>query len=123
VKLHERRAPARAFVDRLYPPLPVAAFADSDPDTLVCRCEAVTLARIRAAIRDGATGPNRVKTFTRCGMGPCQGRMCGNALTRIVAAETGKSPQEAGALRIRPPLKPTLIADFLGMELPAGAPE
>ncbi len=109
-----RPAAARAFVDRLYPPLPVTALAGgADSDVPVCRCEAVSLARIRAAIRDGATGPNRVKTFTRCGMGACQGRMCGNALTRIVAEQTGKAPDDSGALRVRPPLKPTLIADYL----------
>lgn len=110
-----RRAPARAFVDRLYAPLPVTTFAKSQETdtTIVCRCEAVTLERVHDAIRDGATGPNRVKTFTRCGMGACQGRMCGNALTRIVAEATQSSPQDSGALRIRPPLKPTLISDYL----------
>lgn len=110
-----RRGPARAFVDRIYAPLPVTALAGSGDETMVCRCEAVTLARIREAIRDGATGPNRVKTFTRCGMGACQGRMCGNALTRIVADTTGAAPGDSGALRIRPPLKPTLISDYLEM--------
>jgi NADPH-dependent 2,4-dienoyl-CoA reductase/sulfur reductase-like enzyme len=110
-----RRAPARALIDRLFAPLPVIAFArgEAADSTLVCRCEAVTLARIHEAIRDGATGPNRVKTFTRCGMGACQGRICGNALTRIVAEATQSAPQDAGALRIRPPLKPTLISDYL----------
>lgn len=112
-----RRGPARAFVDKLYAPLPVTAFSKDNAaaSTVVCRCEAVTLARVHDAIRDGATGPNRVKTFTRCGMGACQGRMCGNALTRIVAAATRSAPQDAGALRIRPPLKPTLISDYLDL--------
>ncbi len=119
-----RRAPARAFVDQLYAPLPVAALAgeEVEDDTIVCRCEAVTLARVNNAIRDGATGPNRVKTFTRCGMGACQGRMCGNALTRIVAAETELTPNDSGALRVRPPLKPTLISDYLDSAAPEEAP-
>jgi hypothetical protein len=46
-------------------------------------------------------------------MGACQGRICGNPLTRIVAEVTQSTPQDAGALRIRPPLKPTLISDYL----------
>ncbi len=108
-----RRLAARRFVDRLYPPLPVRAHATAD--TIVCRCEAVTLAEVDAAIDGGATGPNRVKAFTRCGMGPCQGRMCGNVLTRLVAERTGAPAQEVGALRIRAPLKPVLIADYLGL--------
>ena len=110
-----KRAPARALIDRIYAPLPVTAFATGGAadKTLVCRCEAVSLARIQQAIADGATGPNRVKTFTRCGMGACQGRICSNTLTRIVAEVTQSTPQDAGALRIRPPLKPTLISDYL----------
>lgn len=102
----------RRFLDALYPPLPVGAFADEA--TLVCRCEAVTLAEVRAAVADGATGPNRVKTYTRCGMGPCQGRMCGGALTRLLAEATGRAPEAVGALRIRPPLKPVLVEDYIG---------
>lgn len=110
-----RRASARAFIDALYAPLPVTAFVSSQDaaSTTLCRCEAVALDRVLDAIRDGATGPNRVKTFTRCGMGACQGRMCGNALTRIVADATQTPPEDAGALRVRPPLKPTLISDYL----------
>ena len=118
-----RHHPARALIDRIYAPLPVTAFATGKAadSTLVCRCEAVTLARIREAIADGATGPNRVKTFTRCGMGACQGRMCGNVLTRIVAEATQTPPLDAGALRIRPPLKPTLISDYLSDYLEVSA--
>ncbi len=108
------RLPARQFVDALYPPLPVEHFATND--TVVCRCEAITLDTIHGAIRQGAIGPNRVKTFTRCGMGPCQGRQCSTALTRIVAKVTGRGADDIGALRIRPPVKPTLISDYLGMD-------
>ncbi|MEM1046882.1 MAG: (2Fe-2S)-binding protein [Pseudomonadota bacterium] len=111
---------ARRFIDTLYAPLPVTAHADNE--TLICRCEAVTLTSVRKAIADGGTGPNRVKTFTRCGMGPCQGRMCGNLLTRIIAEETGEAPDTVGALRIRPPLKPVLVADYLASD-PAPVPE
>ena len=111
-----RRLPARHFVDSLYPPLPVDHLATAD--TIVCRCEAITLGTIRSAIAQGAVGPNRVKTFTRCGMGACQGRQCSTQLTRIVAQETGRPAAAIGALRIRPPLKPTLIVDYLGMSLP-----
>src|ERR1019366_4717129 len=41
-------------------------------ETLVCRCEDVTLARVRAC-----SGWREAKLHTRCGMGPCQGRVCG----------------------------------------------
>ena len=108
-----RRLPVRHFIDTLYAPLPIAHLTTDD--TIVCRCEAVSLKTIRQAIARGAIGPNRVKTFTRCGMGACQGRQCGIALTRIVAQELDQRVEDIGALRIRPPLKPTLIADYLGI--------
>lgn len=110
-----RRFKARQFLDRLYAPVPLDSHLTDA--TTICRCEGVTAARIREAIGQGANGPNRVKTFTRCGMGPCQGRMCGPSLVRLLAAETGRPPAEVGALRIRPPLKPILLGDYLDAEL------
>ncbi len=110
-----RKQNARRLLDRIYAPLPLDHHVTDE--TTLCRCEGVTVGAIRAAIDQGATGPNRVKTFTRCGMGPCQGRLCGPTLVRLIASATGKSPDEMGALRIRPPLKPILLGDYLEPEL------
>jgi len=44
------------------------------PDTLVCRCEDVSHAALQAR-----SGWIDAKLHTRCGMGPCQGRVCGAA--------------------------------------------
>ena len=44
------------------------------PDTIVCRCEDVPYARLRTQHSWRAA-----KLQTRCGMGPCQGRICGPA--------------------------------------------
>ncbi len=98
----------RPFLDALYRP-PEWLLQPGD-DTIVCRCEEVTAGRIREMARLGCQGPNQTKFFSRCGMGPCQGRMCGIAVTQILAAELGKPPEEVGAYRIRPPLKPIPIA-------------
>src|SRR5215469_688290 len=46
----------------------------ADPETIICRCEDVTLSRIRHHSSWRAS-----KLHTRCGMGPCQGRICGPA--------------------------------------------
>lgn len=43
-----------------------------DPETLICRCEDVEFGRIRDHSSWRAS-----KLHTRCGMGPCQGRICG----------------------------------------------
>jgi NADPH-dependent 2,4-dienoyl-CoA reductase/sulfur reductase-like enzyme len=42
------------------------------PETLVCRCEDVTYNRLKRY-----TSWRAAKLQTRCGMGPCQGRVCG----------------------------------------------
>jgi bacterioferritin-associated ferredoxin len=58
------------------------------PDTVICRCEDVTAAAVDAAVADGATTPAALKVVTRCGQGPCQGRMCERLVTaRLPARE------------------------------------
>ncbi|MGL4637217.1 MAG: NAD(P)/FAD-dependent oxidoreductase [Beijerinckiaceae bacterium] len=100
----------RPFLDAWYQPR--SALLNPPDNVIVCRCEEKTAGDLREAIRLGSTGPNQVKTATRCGMGPCQGRLCGLTLTTVLAAEKGVSPQEIGALRIRPPLKPLTLGEL-----------
>ncbi len=45
-----------------------------DSETIVCRCEDVKFGRIRQH-----SSWRAAKLQTRCGMGPCQGRICGSA--------------------------------------------
>lgn len=45
-------------------------------DTVLCRCEEVTVAIACAAIERGACDPASLKRETRVGMGRCQGRYC-----------------------------------------------
>ena len=58
---------------------------------LICRCEVVTEAEIRQAIRRpvGATTVDGVKRRTRSGMGRCQGGFCSPAVVRILSEELG----------------------------------
>ena len=48
----------------------------SEEATIVCRCEGVTLAEIRALIAAGHHTVDEIKHYSRAGMGPCQGRTC-----------------------------------------------
>ena len=64
-------------------------------DTLVCRCEDVSWDRIRAC-----SGWREAKLHTRCGMGPCQGRVCGGAVEFL---------QGWRSESVRPPLFPARI--------------
>jgi NADPH-dependent 2,4-dienoyl-CoA reductase/sulfur reductase-like enzyme len=93
---------ARAFA------WPVAQAAALANETIACRCEAVTVGEIRAAVH-APLGPrevNRVKAITRCGMGRCQGRFCGPALQEIVAGTCDAPIAEVGRLRMQAPVKP-----------------
>lgn len=100
----------RGFLEALYPPR-IAAASCSD-DTIVCRCEEVTAAELKAAVRDGAIGPAQAKVFTRCGMGACQGRTCGPVVSQVIAREAGLPIADIGTHNIRFPLKPVTLADM-----------
>ncbi|HXS69815.1 MAG TPA: FAD/NAD(P)-binding oxidoreductase [Candidatus Polarisedimenticolia bacterium] len=68
-------------------------------DTLLCRCEDVSLARVRqfASWREA-------KLLSRCGMGPCQGRVCGAAAKFILGW---------GMESVRPPVLPARIGSLV----------
>ncbi|WP_332130115.1 (2Fe-2S)-binding protein, partial [Azorhizobium caulinodans] len=106
---------ARAFSDAMADMMALrpAQVAAIPPETTVCRCEDVTRADIESAYADGARDMNQLKQFTRCGMGPCQGRFCGDVAAEILAAKVG-SREEVGTFTARPPLRPVALADLLG---------
>jgi NADPH-dependent 2,4-dienoyl-CoA reductase/sulfur reductase-like enzyme len=103
----------RRFLDTLY--RPAKTFRIPQGDTIVCRCEEVTAERIRATVPLGATGPNQMKSFLRCGMGPCQGRLCGLTVAEMIADERGISLQAVGYYRLRPPVKPIALGELAAM--------
>lgn len=100
----------RPFLDALYRPK-LKNRVPSD-DVIVCRCEEVTAGAIREYVGLGCVGPNQTKAFGRCGMGPCQGRMCGLTVTEIIADKRRVSPAEVGYYRIRPPIKPITLGEL-----------
>ncbi|WP_191084192.1 FAD/NAD(P)-dependent oxidoreductase [Roseococcus microcysteis] len=104
----------RAFLDALY--LPAPGFRVASDEAIACRCEEVTGAALREAVRLGATGPNQAKAFLRCGMGPCQGRMCMLTVVETIAAARGVAPGSIKPLRIRPPVKPVTLAEIAAMD-------
>jgi thioredoxin reductase len=89
-------------------------------DTVVCRCEEVPWAAIGAAVADGARDVRAVKGVTRCGMGYCQGRVCGPALQQAVAAATGRGLSAVGDLGGRPLLAPVSLGTIAAATPPEG---
>ncbi|MDP2699774.1 NAD(P)/FAD-dependent oxidoreductase [Thalassospira sp.] len=104
----------RPFLETLYAPSPENLLPADD--VMVCRCEEITAGQIRHAVDLGAPGPNQVKSYLRCGMGPCQGRMCGPTVTQIIADHRKKEVGEIDYYRIRPPLKPLALAELAAIE-------
>ena len=76
---------------------------------------AMSAAQVRDMARLGCEGPNQMKAFLRCGMGPCQGRLCGLTVTELIAAERHKTPGEVGYYRLRPPVKPITLAELASL--------
>jgi NADPH-dependent 2,4-dienoyl-CoA reductase/sulfur reductase-like enzyme len=65
------------------------------PDTFVCRCEDVTFSRLAKH-----SGWRDAKLHTRCGMGPCQGRVCGPATEFLFGWKVDS---------VRPPIFPARV--------------
>lgn len=82
------------------------------PDTFVCRCEDVPLRAL-----DPAWSAREAKLYTRAGMGPCQGRVCGPALRFLFGWE---------ADAVRPPVSPvplSTLRSIAGANADSGAEE
>jgi D-hydroxyproline dehydrogenase subunit alpha len=99
-----RAAHFAAVLDDLFRPGPGLAELP-DAGTVLCRCEDVTAAAVDRAVADGASSLTAVKLATRCGQGPCQGRMC----ERIVAARL----PAAGRFSTRAPVRPVALATLI----------
>jgi len=99
--LRKRRDTLHSIAARMH-----AAFALRDelrhlarPDTLVCRCEDVPLGDVSACDSIRAA-----KLYTRCGMGPCQGRICGASLQFLLGWESDT---------IRQPVQPARVSTVI----------
>jgi thioredoxin reductase len=95
----ERRA-ADALL-RAFAPLP-GLHALARPDTIVCRCEDVPLARAREAAALHGPSLRAIKVGCRAGMGPCQARICGPSL-QALATGRADAPMDLPVAQV--PLK------------------
>ena len=102
----------RRFLDAMFPPPDwIGRMAD---ESFVCRCEEVRAADLRK-VAGHAQGPNQLKAYTRAGMGPCQGRMCGHTVTEVLAEAKAMAPGDVGYYHIRPPAKPVTIEELAAL--------
>jgi len=98
LKAHrKRRAKKQRFANALIKSYPVKAgwITWLNEQTLICRCEEVSTQDLKQAISElGATDSRTAKLLTRCGMGLCQGRICGRSVVDLVASELNISPTD-----------------------------
>jgi NADPH-dependent 2,4-dienoyl-CoA reductase/sulfur reductase-like enzyme len=99
--LVQERERWRHFAQRVETAFALREFACAMPrdDTLLCRCEDVSIGEVRshANWRDA-------KLHTRCGMGACQGRVCGAAAHTLFGWQVAQT---------RPPISPARIGTLM----------
>jgi NADPH-dependent 2,4-dienoyl-CoA reductase/sulfur reductase-like enzyme len=78
----------------------------ADADTVICRCEDVAFGRVESAW----TG-RQAKLYTRIGMGPCQGAVCGPAVQHLFGWTAGA---------VRPPLFAPALGAWAASNAPGG---
>jgi len=108
--LKKRRKKLRRFAQALTKVYPVASGWKSwlSADTTICRCEEISYSDINEAREEfDASDARTLKLLTRCGMGLCQGRICG----RTIADLMNSTPQERINSASRPILSPITLGE------------
>jgi hydrogen cyanide synthase HcnB len=100
------------IMDALSTPRPGIFNIVSD-DTIVCRCEEVTMQDVISAVADGARDVNDIKRRTRLGMGHCQGRFCGQVINELMWRLTGVR-EKREVFTFRTPVKPVPFGCLAG---------
>jgi NAD(P)H-nitrite reductase large subunit len=88
-------------------------------EAIICRCERVTVGRVRELIRRGVRDLNQLKALTRVGMGACGGKTCQPLLVRL-CREEGIPPQEVVPNTTRPVFVETPLRVFANLRSKGG---
>ena len=108
--LKKRRKKLRRFAQTLTKVYPVLPGWNSwlTGDTTICRCEEISYSDVKAAQEEfDASDARTIKLMTRCGMGLCQGRICGRAIADIMDSPTHERINSAA----RPILSPINLGE------------
>lgn len=90
-------------------------YEDIPDETIICRCEEISMGEIRRQLNNDFKTMNGIKKATRCGMGNCQGRICGPILFDILSAHTHQSPKAIGCSSARAPVKAVTLGALAKM--------
>jgi len=83
-------------------------------NTILCRCEDITKRDIINAVNNGAKNLNQIKSWTRFGMGPCQGRTCQYSVAKVASEELKCNVKDLDYLTGRTPLRPFPLDKAIG---------
>ena len=93
------------------------AWVDEIPDeTMVCRCEDVTMGAIRGGLANGFATPDALKRATRSGMGNCQGRVCAPIIADILSVLAGVPHRHQRPPSTRLPVKPVALGTLAALK-------
>lgn len=110
-KIERKRERLQVYVEVLSDifPQPPGWRALPRDETVLCRCEEISLGEVKAVVQEGAKTLEEVKMVTRAGMGHCQGRMCERLVSEALLAARGQdpfAPELTEQYLVRPPLHP-----------------
>jgi NAD(P)H-nitrite reductase large subunit len=86
---------------------------EHDNNTMVCRCEDISLAYVRKVIEAGCRTIDEIKRITRAGMGPCQGRTCRMLIAQEISRYHNIPLEEVLMPTFRPLVKPIKMDSFV----------
>ena len=78
----------------------------ADDETTICRCEEITLGRLKGVLGEGVESLSQVKRLSRTGMGYCQGRNCSVLVAPYVNQICGQPLSAIDPFTVRPPIHP-----------------
>lgn len=113
-KTEQRLQQAESFQKALWeiyqaPPVSLQTLSD---DTIICRCENISLGTLRQAVAAGLDTPAALKRNLRTGMGLCQGRTCAGMVAQLIREMTARQHHVEGFFAPRLPVRPVAISSL-----------
>jgi hypothetical protein len=113
--LDRERAAQALLADLFRPVSPVDRLAALPDETILCRCEKMTVGDLRRLASAGASlSPREIKLNGRFGMGACQGRFCAEWTMRLASAHADQTAAATSELTgSRWPLRPVSVGSIV----------
>ncbi len=110
-RARRRRGRERRRAEALLQAFPVlpGLYDLAGEETVVCRCEDVTLGQVRRAAALCGADIRSMKMVTRAGMGPCQARICHPILAGLLESRLGGRECPTPCASVQTPTRPVSV--------------